>query len=82
MAEIRPFRALRPIPELICKIAELPYDVMNQKEARDMLRQNPLSFLQVTRSDAALPESIAEDDPQVYEKARENLETYNQIVGR
>ena len=46
MAEIRPFRALRPIPELICKIAELPYDVMNQKEARDMLRQNPLSFLQ------------------------------------
>ena len=76
MAEIRPFRALRPIPELICKIAELPYDVMNQKEARDMLRQNPLSFLQVTRSDAALPESIAEDDPQVYEKARENLETY------
>ena len=33
MAEIRPFRALRPIPELICKIAELPYDVMNQKEA-------------------------------------------------
>ena len=45
---------------------------MNQKEARDMLRQNPLSFLQVTRSDAALPESIAEDDPQVYEKAREN----------
>lgn len=32
MAEIRPFRALRPIPELICKIAELPYDVMNQKK--------------------------------------------------
>lgn len=44
MAEIRPFRALRPIPELIGKIAELPYDVMNQKEARDMLRKNPLSF--------------------------------------
>lgn len=33
MAEIRPFRALRPIPELICKIAELPYDVMNQKRS-------------------------------------------------
>ncbi len=44
MAEIRPFRALRPIPELICKIAELPYDVMNQKEARDMLRPKSLEL--------------------------------------
>ena len=65
MAEIRPFRALRPIPELICKIAELPYDVMNQKEARDMLRQNPLSFLQVTRSDAALKSRLSPILPQV-----------------
>ena len=28
MAEIRPFAALRPVPELVSQIAELPYDVM------------------------------------------------------
>ena len=44
MAEIRPFAALRPVPELVSKIAELPYDVMSTQEARDILKENPLSF--------------------------------------
>ena len=76
MAEIRPFAALRPVPELVSQIAELPYDVMSTQEARDILKKNPLSFVRVTRAEADLPENVAESDPRVYAKARENLENY------
>ena len=76
MAEIRPFAALRPVPELVSQIAELPYDVMSTQEARDILKKNPLSFVRVSRAEADLPESMGESDPRVYEKARENLERY------
>ncbi|MCH3950082.1 MAG: DUF1015 family protein [Acidaminococcus sp.] len=76
MATIKPFAALRPIPELVSKIAELPYDVMSTSEAREMLKANPLSFIQVTRAEADLPESIKEDDARVYAKAAENLQAY------
>lgn len=76
MAEIRPFAALRPIPELVSQIAELPYDVMSTREARDILKKNPLSFVRVSRAEADLPEEISETDPKVYAKARENLEEY------
>ena len=76
MAEIRPFAALRPVPELVSQIAELPYDVMSTQEARDILKKDPLSFVRVSRAEADLPEGIAESDPRVYAKARENLEDY------
>ena len=60
MAEIRPFAALRPVPELVSQIAELPYDVMSTQEARDILKKDPLSFVRVSRAEADLPEGIAE----------------------
>ena len=34
MARIRPFRALRPYPELAAKVASPPYDVLSSDEAR------------------------------------------------
>jgi len=76
MAFIRPFRALRPVPELASSIAELPYDVMDSQEARDLIKKNPLSFIKVTRAEATLPENIADNDPQVYEAAKNNLADY------
>ena len=39
MAIIRPFKAYRPIKELVKDIAALPYDVMNSEEARDMVKE-------------------------------------------
>ena len=38
MAVFKPFKALRPIPELASKIAALPYDVMNSEEAKEMVK--------------------------------------------
>ena len=49
MATIRSFRALRPAPPLAEKIASVPYDVVNTKEARALAAGNDLSFLHVVR---------------------------------
>jgi len=74
MAVIRPFRALRPIPALVDKVAALPYDVMSSAEAREMVRDNPYSFLHVDKAEIDLDESIDLYDERVYAKAKSNLD--------
>lgn len=54
MAQIRPFRAVRPIPELADRVAALPYDVMSSDEARRMVDGNPYSFLHVDKAEIDL----------------------------
>ena len=56
MAKVRPFRAVRPTPELAEKVAALPYDVMSSAEARQMAAGNPYSFLHVDKAEIDLPE--------------------------
>ena len=73
MATVKPFRAIRPVKELASKIAALPYDVMDTAEAREMVKENPYSFLHVDKAQIDLDESINMYDDRVYEKARENL---------
>ncbi len=73
MAIVKPFRAIRPIKELASKIAALPYDVMNTAEAREMVKDNPYSFLHVDKAQIDLDEDVNMYDNVVYEKARENL---------
>src|SRR5438093_4487042 len=74
MAEIRPFAALRPKPELAAQICELPYDVMSSAEARDMAAGNPLSFLHVSKPEIDLPPATDIYSPEVYAKGRENFQ--------
>lgn len=74
MAVVRPFRALRPQPELAAKVAALPYDVMNSDEAREMVKGNPYSFLHVDKAEIDLDPGIGLYDEQVYQKARSNLQ--------
>ncbi len=74
MAVIRPFRAVRPIPELAAKVAALPYDVMSSDEARDMVQDNPYSFLHVDKAEITLDREIDLYDVRVYERARGNLQ--------
>lgn len=73
MAVLKPFKAHRPTPELAEKVAALPYDVMNSKEAREVVKGNPYSFLHVDKSEVDLPEDIDIHDEKVYEQARDNL---------
>ena len=74
MADIKPFGALRPKPELAAQICELPYDVMSSAEARDMAAGNPLSFLHVSKPEIDLPAGTDLYAPEVYAKGRENFQ--------
>lgn len=74
MATIRPFRSIRPVPALASQVAALPYDVMNSEEARAMVQGNPYSFLHVDKAEIDLDPAIDVHAPQVYEKARDNLQ--------
>ncbi len=74
MSLIKPFRALRPPKELAEKVAALPYDVMNEQEAREMAAGNPHSFLHVSRPEIDLPEDLDCHSEPVYLQGRKNLD--------
>ncbi len=74
MADLRPFRAFRPRPDVAERVACPPYDVISTKEARALAEGNPYSFLHVTRPEIDLPEGIDEHAPEVYVRGREGLE--------
>lgn len=73
MAEIRPFKGVRPRKELASQIAALPYDVYNRQEACEVVAKNPLSFLRIDRAETQFPDDVDTYDPRVYEKARKTL---------
>ncbi len=73
MAVFKPFMAVRPLPEYADRVAALPYDVMNSKEAAEMVKGNPLSFLHVDKAEIDLPDGTDIYDEKVYLKAKENL---------
>jgi uncharacterized protein (DUF1015 family) len=74
MAVFRPFEAIRPTAEYASKVAALPYDVMNSDEAREMVKDNPYSFLHVDKAEIDLDPSVDLYDEKVYAKAAENLQ--------
>lgn len=73
MAIFKGFRAFRPSAKLQSKIPALPYDVMNSSEAREMVKDNPYSFLHIDRAEIDLPEGTDPYCDDVYKKAKENL---------
>lgn len=73
MAVVKPFRGLRPPPEIVKKLACLPYDVMSTGEAALMARNNEYSLLHITRSEIDLPENTDPHSEDVYDKSIENF---------
>lgn len=76
MAVVRPFKALRPRKDLVDRVASLPYDVMDRKEAKEMAKGNPYSFLHIVRSEIDFPSSTDPYDKKVYKKAQANLKIF------
>jgi uncharacterized protein (DUF1015 family) len=74
MAIIRPFKGLRPDARVAHLVASVPYDVVNRKEAAELAKDNPISFLRVTRSEIELAENIDVYSDEVYEKANSNMQ--------
>lgn len=76
MAILKPLKGLRPPKEISQKVASRPYDVLNSREARIEASGNPWSLLHIIKPEIDLPEGIDEHSPEVYEKAKENLEKF------
>ncbi len=74
MALVRPFHALRPVPEAASAVASVPYDVVSRPEARDLAAGNPLSFLHVSRAEIDLEPAVDAYADVVYQRAADNLE--------
>lgn len=74
MADIRPFRGIRPADELASRVAALPYDVYSRKEAYVEAAKDRLSFLNIDRPETQFAEGIDIYAPEVYQKASELLQ--------
>jgi uncharacterized protein (DUF1015 family) len=75
MVRIHRFSAVRPDARAAPRIAAVPYDVVTAEEAAACIRQNPFSFLRVSRADAELP-LLSPRDERVYRKARETFQEF------
>jgi len=74
MSIVVPFKALRPGGEFVRAVAALPYDVVSVAEARQQVKENPLSFLRVERAECDFPEGKVGTEQAVCQKAKDNLE--------
>ena len=73
MAQVRPFKGLRPPTELVERVECRPYDVLNTEEARREAGDNEMSLYHIIRPEIDFPEGTDEYADSVYEKAAENF---------
>ena len=73
MAEMRPFQCVRPAKEYVSRVAALPYDVYNRKEAYQAAARDRLSFLNIDRPETQFGEDQDMYAPEVYKKAHDML---------
>ena len=78
MAIIKPFKGLRPPQEIVEELACLPYDVMNSEEAAEMAEGREKSLLRITRAEIELPDVEDIHSEEVYKKAKENLQLFQE----
>ncbi len=73
MADIKPFKAIRPRKGLERQIAALPYDVYSREEAKREVEKEPLSFLRIDRAETLFPDNVDAYADVVYAKAHDLL---------
>ncbi|MCH7846758.1 MAG: DUF1015 domain-containing protein [Planctomycetes bacterium] len=74
MLRIKPFAALRPLPNIAAQVSSVPYDIVTTAEARQLAADNPRSFLRVLRPEIDLPGEMDPHDPAVYAAAKQNFQ--------
>ena len=74
MADIKAFKAIRPKEGMAKRIAALPYDVYNRKEAKEVVKGDSDSFLRIDRPETQFDDNQDMYAPCVYEKGRELLD--------
>ncbi len=76
MAVVKPFRGLRAPHSIIKDLACLPYDVMNEEEARRMAEGKECSLLHITRSEIDMPAGTDNHSEEVYKRSTENFKKW------
>ncbi|MBQ4161441.1 MAG: DUF1015 domain-containing protein [Parabacteroides sp.] len=76
MAQIKPFKGLRPPKELIEQVASRPYDVLNSEEAREEAKGNEKSLYHIIKPEIDFPVGTDEHNPEVYVKAAANFQMF------
>ena len=71
MITIRPFKGLRPRKDIVDKVAAKPYDVLNSEEAKEEAKDNPYSFLKISKPEINFTENIDQYADAVYTKGKE-----------
>ena len=73
MAEIRPFRGIRPDRKYVQRVAALPYDVYHREEAAEEAAKDRLSFLNIDRPETQFGPEHDMYAPDVYQMAHDML---------
>ena len=75
MSLVSPFRAWRAPESFARDVIAPPYDVMNEAEARVIVRENPRSFVRVSRPEAVMPEGAESNSAEAYATARREYDS-------
>jgi len=76
MAKIKAFKALRPAKDVVQQVAELPYDVLDSNEARNIADGNEISFFHITKPEIDMGADINIYDESVYRAGSDNLSSF------
>ncbi len=76
MAVVRPFAGYRPDESVVARVAALPYDVYNRKEAKEEVAKEPKSFLRIDRPETNFDDDFDMYSEAAYGKARELLQRW------
>ena len=71
MITIKPFKGLRPRKDIVDKVAAKPYDVLNSAEAKEEAKDNPFSFLRISKPEINFDTTIDQYADEVYQKGKE-----------
>ena len=76
MANVKPFRGVRPPKEYVEKVASKPYDVLSSEEARAEAGDNEMSLYHIIKPEIDFEPGTGEHEPKVYDKAVENFKKF------
>ncbi len=78
MANVKPFKGLRPPKEIAQNLSCLPYDVMNREEATLMAKNKAESLLHITRSEIDCSIETDIHSKEVYNKSVANFKAFQE----
>ena len=76
MANVKPFRGVRPPKEYVEKVASKPYDVLSSEEAREEAGDNEMCLYHIIKPEIDFEPGTGEHEPKVYDKAVENFKKF------